>query len=52
MTATGAAADAVLAAARTASDITPWRDEQGRRWAVELRPLLPHERSCADLPAA
>jgi len=52
MTATGAAADAVLAAARTASDITPWTDDQGRRWAVELRPLLPHERSCADLPAA
>ena len=52
LTATGTAADAVLTAARSASDITPWTDEQGRRWAVALRPLLPHERSCADLPAA
>jgi hypothetical protein len=52
VTAAGAAADAVLDAAKSATDITPWTDEDGTRWSVTLRPLLPHERSCADLPAA
>jgi hypothetical protein len=35
-----------------AAVVTPWTDEDGTRWSVTLRPLLPHERSCADLPEA
>ncbi|MEX5303081.1 hypothetical protein [Kocuria sabuli] len=42
-------AEAVLAAARSASTATPWLSEDGRRWSVTLRPLLPHEEDCTDL---
>jgi hypothetical protein len=49
VTARGEAADAVLAAAATANANTPWTDGEGNRWSVVLRPLLPDERSCADL---
>jgi hypothetical protein len=52
VTAAGKAADAVLAAATSATAITPWTADDGSRWSVTLRPLLPHESSCADLPAA
>ena len=46
----GPGATAVLAAARTANAATPWTAADGRRWSVVLRPLLPHEDGCADLP--
>lgn len=49
VTATGEAADAVLAAAARANQLTPWTGDEGTRWAVVLRPLLPHESGCADL---
>jgi hypothetical protein len=52
VTAAGKAADAVLDAAKSATAVTPWTADDGTRWSVTLRPLLPHERSCADLPAA
>lgn len=45
----GEQAQEVLAAARSASTATPWLSEDGRRWSVALRPLLPHEKDCADL---
>ncbi|MFI7480922.1 hypothetical protein ACH9EU_00755 [Kocuria sp. M1R5S2] len=45
----GDQARAVLEAARPASTLTPWVSEDGRRWSVALRPLLPHEQGCADL---
>jgi hypothetical protein len=48
VTATGAQAAAVLAAAAEASAATPWRSG-GRTWTVALRPLLPDETDCADL---
>ncbi|MEX5269621.1 hypothetical protein [Kocuria sabuli] len=47
--ATGEQAEAVLTAARSASTATPWLSEDGRRWSVALRPLLPHEEDCTDL---
>lgn len=47
--AAGDQAEAVLAAARSASTATPWLSEDGRRWSVALRPLLPHEEDCTDL---
>jgi hypothetical protein len=47
--ATGDQARAVLAAAGTADATTPWVTPDGR-WSVLLRPLLPDETSCADLP--
>ena len=49
VTATGQAADAVLSAARTASQLTPWTSSDGRQWWVFFRPLLPGESGCADL---
>jgi hypothetical protein len=51
VTATGEVADAVLSAATNASSATPWTTEDGTRWSVVLRPLLPHESGCADLLA-
>ena len=48
VTATGAQATAVLAAAAKASAATPWRSG-GNTWTVALRPLLPDETGCADL---
>jgi hypothetical protein len=39
----------VLPAARTAAGRTPWTSGD-KRWLVLIRPLLPHEHSCADLP--
>ena len=50
--ATGEQAEAVLAAARSAGLVTPWVSDDGRRWSIALRPLLPHEHGCADLPGA
>ena len=49
VTARGEAAQAVLDAAAGANTMTPWTTDDGSRWAVVLRPLLPHESSCADL---
>jgi hypothetical protein len=46
------AVDAVLEVAADATAETVWQNPDGGRWALTLRPLLPHERSCADLPAA
>jgi hypothetical protein len=46
----GSEATAVLAAAGSANAATPWTAADGRRWSVVLRPLLPHEDGCADLP--
>ncbi|NEK86355.1 hypothetical protein GCU60_11380 [Blastococcus saxobsidens] len=51
-TATGAEAQALLEAAESASAATPWTSADGSRWTVLLRPLLPHESGCADLPPA
>lgn len=48
VTATGAQAEAVLAAAAQANILTPWISA-GQRWRVDFRPLLPDESSCADL---
>ncbi|MGR6965699.1 hypothetical protein ACU610_14660 [Geodermatophilus sp. URMC 61] len=45
----GAEADAVLAAAASATTLTPWVADDGSRWTLTLRPLLPHETGCADL---
>jgi hypothetical protein len=45
----GEQAQEVLAAARSAGTATPWLSEDGRRWSVALRPLMPHEKDCADL---
>jgi hypothetical protein len=50
VTATGQAAAAVLAAARSATQLTPWTSTDGRKWSVTFRPLLPGESGCADLP--
>jgi hypothetical protein len=47
----GAEADAVLAAAASATTLTPWVAGDGSRWTLTLRPLLPHETGCADLGA-
>jgi hypothetical protein len=49
LTATGAEADAVQEAAADATAATPWVGGDGTRWAIALRPLLPHESGCADL---
>jgi hypothetical protein len=48
VTATGAQAQAVLAAAKRATTITPWTSAD-RPWTVIVRPLLPDEAGCADL---
>jgi hypothetical protein len=45
----GAEADAVLAAAASATTLTPWTAGDGSRWSLTLRPLLPHETGCGDL---
>jgi hypothetical protein len=45
----GAEAEAVLAAAASATTLTPWVAGDGSRWTLTLRPLLPHETGCADL---
>ncbi|KUG57301.1 hypothetical protein AVL61_14325 [Kocuria rosea subsp. polaris] len=47
--ATGEQARAVLDAAGSADTQTPWLSEDGERWSVLLRPLLPHEEGCEDL---
>jgi hypothetical protein len=47
-TVTGAAVDAVLAAAKDANALTPWTSG-GKQWTVVLRPLLPDEADCAAL---
>ena len=49
VTARGAEADAVLAAAAGATTLTPWVAGDGTRWSLRLRPLLPYETGCADL---
>jgi hypothetical protein len=49
VTAAGAEADAVMAAAQGATMLTPWLSADGSRWSVLFRPLLPHETGCADL---
>jgi hypothetical protein len=49
VTATGDQAAAVLAAARSATTLTPWSTPDGARWSVTFRPLLPDESGCADL---
>jgi hypothetical protein len=49
VTATGQAGAVVLAAARSANQLTPWTTSDGRKWWVALRPLLPDEHGCADL---
>ena len=43
---------AVLEAAEDATAETVWQNPDGGRWALTLRPLLPHESGCADLPTA
>lgn len=48
-TATGSRAQAVLAAAAGASELTPWVTPDGVHWHVGFRPLLPDETGCADL---
>jgi hypothetical protein len=45
----GEEAGAVLAAAASATTLTPWVAGDGSRWTLTLRPLLPHETGCADL---
>ena len=50
--ASGAQAQALLEAAASASAATPWTAADGSRWSALLRPLLPHESGCADLPPA
>ena len=49
VTAEGEQAQAVLAAAAEGNAATPLVGEDGSRWSVVLRPLLPHESGCADL---
>ncbi|MCZ2859751.1 hypothetical protein [Blastococcus sp. VKM Ac-2987] len=51
VTATGEQAQAVLDAAAEGNSATPWVGDDGERWSVVLRPLLPHESGCADLTA-
>ena len=50
VTARGDAADAVVEAAAGANATTPWTDADGNRWSLVLRPLLPDESGCEDLP--
>jgi hypothetical protein len=49
VTATGDQARAVLDAAASATQLTPWVSGDGTRWSVLFRPLLPDESGCADL---
>jgi hypothetical protein len=48
VTVTGDAVEPVLAAAGTATDMTPWV-WGGRRWELALRQMLPDESGCAGL---
>jgi hypothetical protein len=48
VTVSGADTAKVLAAADKANAATPWTSG-GRKWTVNLRPLLPDETGCADL---
>jgi hypothetical protein len=48
VTATGAGAQAITTAAAKANAATPWTSG-GKKWLVQIRPLLPHETRCADL---
>ena len=50
VTAAGDALGKVLDAAKKANAATPWTSG-GKRWMVAVRPLLPDESGCADLPA-
>lgn len=45
----GEQARAVLDAAASATTVTPWLSDDGTRWSVTFRPLLPHETGCDDL---
>jgi hypothetical protein len=45
---TGTQKDQVLAAAKTATSITPWT-QGGKKWSITFRPLLPEETGCATL---
>jgi hypothetical protein len=47
--ATGDQAGAVLQAAADANTLTPWVADDGSRWSVTFRPLLPDETGCDDL---
>ena len=47
--ATGEQVTAVRAAASRANALTPWAGDDGARWYVTFRPLLPGETGCADL---
>jgi hypothetical protein len=49
VTATGQQAADLLAAAASATALTPWVAPDGSRWSVAFRPVLPHESGCADL---
>ncbi|WP_324274041.1 hypothetical protein [Blastococcus brunescens] len=49
VTATGEEAQALLEAAREGNAATPWVTDDGSRWSVTFRPLLPDETGCADL---
>jgi hypothetical protein len=49
VTATGAAAQAVLEAAQGGNAATPWVTGDGSRWSVTFRPLLPDETGCTHL---
>jgi hypothetical protein len=51
VTASGDAGAAVLAAAKKATQITPWT-YGGKQWSITFRPLLPDETGCADLKSA
>jgi hypothetical protein len=51
VTATGAEAERVLAAAEKANANTPWTSGENR-FSVTFRPLLPDETGCADLKGA
>jgi hypothetical protein len=46
--ATGEQAQSILAAAAHANAATPWTSG-GKRWLVQIRPLLPDETDCASL---
>lgn len=51
VTASGAERDAILAAAKTARQNTPW-SSGAEDYTVTFRPLLPDETGCADLRAS
>lgn len=49
VTVSGDALAPVLDAARQANSATPWVGQDGERWSLTFRPLLPDETGCADL---